>query len=74
MLVFFCSIGYGQRVYKSNSVLATGEWFKIAVKESGIYKVDLALMGSLGINSQNISSAAIRLFGNPGFGWRRRVI
>ena len=31
----------GQRVYRTNSVLASGVWSKVAVKESGIYKIDV---------------------------------
>jgi hypothetical protein len=57
---------YSQRAYKPNSVLVAGEWFKISVKNPGIYKVDVPLLNSLGINAQNLSSAAIRLFGNGG--------
>ncbi|TMI65873.1 MAG: type IX secretion system sortase PorU [Bacteroidetes bacterium] len=55
-----------QRVYKSNSVLSQGEWFEFSVKEAGIYKIDMVFLGSLGVNTQNISSASIRLFGNGG--------
>jgi Peptidase family C25 len=55
-----------QRVYKPNSALAQGEWFRFSVKETGVYKIDLAFLASLGVNTQNISSAAIRLFGNGG--------
>ena len=31
--------GYSQRQYASSSVLSSGNWLKIAVKEAGIYKV-----------------------------------
>ena len=61
-----CLMSYTQRVYKTNSVLATGEWFKISVKETGVYKVDAQLMSSLGMNLQNPSSSSIRLLGNGG--------
>jgi len=55
-----------QRVYKVNSVLATGNWYKIAVSEAGIYKLDIPFLSSLGINANNLSSSSIRLFGNGG--------
>ncbi len=61
----FCT-GNTQRVYRSNSVLASGNWYKIAVKNAGVYKIDIPFLQSLGINSTNISSSAIRLFGNGG--------
>jgi hypothetical protein len=56
--------GFGQRHYKVTSVLATGNWFKITTKDPGIYKVDLAFLNQLGVNTSNLSSAAIRLYGN----------
>ena len=56
----------GQRVYRSNSVLSAGTWSKIAIKEAGIYKVDVPFLSSLGFASSNISSGAIRLYGNGG--------
>jgi hypothetical protein len=55
-----------QRVYKANSVLATGNWYKIAVKEAGVYKLDIAFLSQLGVNAANLSSSSIRLFGNGG--------
>ena len=57
---------HAQRSYKNASVLASGNWYKISVKEPGVYKVDMALLGKLGVNANGISSAAIRLFGNGG--------
>jgi hypothetical protein len=68
-LSVLCGLGTNvsaQRTYKTNSVLALGVWAKIAVKDAGIYKVDLTFLGSLGFNTSNISSSSIRLFGNGG--------
>jgi hypothetical protein len=58
---------HAQRVYKSSSVLASGNWFKIAVKESGVYKIDIPFLNSLGVGTQNLSSSAIRIYGNGGY-------
>jgi hypothetical protein len=55
-----------QRSYKANSVLASGNWYKIAVKDAGIYKIDLPFLNTLGINTTNLISNSIRLFGNGG--------
>ena len=55
-----------QRSYAANSVLATGNWYKIGVVKQGIYKIDIPFLNSLGINTGNISSGTIRLFGNGG--------
>ncbi|MGE5107636.1 MAG: type IX secretion system sortase PorU [Sphingobacteriales bacterium] len=57
---------FAQRNYKSNSVLTTGTWYKIAIKKAGIYKVDVAFLNALGINTSSISSNSIRVFGNGG--------
>lgn len=57
---------HAQRIYKPNSILASGIWGKMALKEPGVYKVDVALLAALGFNTSNISSNSIRLFGNGG--------
>jgi Peptidase family C25 len=57
---------FSQRTYLSNSVLASGNFYKISVKQAGIYKVDINLLQSLGINTGNIPSASVRLYGNGG--------
>jgi hypothetical protein len=68
MLYFFLGVTlvtFGQRQYAPASVLATGNWFKIGVKEAGVYKVDGAFLNGLGMGN-NLPSSAIRLFGNGG--------
>lgn len=57
---------YAQRVYHAHSVLATGNWYKIAVNKAGIYRLDINFLAGLGINTVNLSSASIRIFGNGG--------
>ncbi|HTM93683.1 MAG TPA: type IX secretion system sortase PorU, partial [Flavisolibacter sp.] len=54
-----------QRTYRANSVLASGNWFKISVAAEGIYKMDAAFLNSLGI-AGNVPSSQIRIFGNGG--------
>ena len=63
---FVCFFAQSQRVYKANSVLANGNWYKIAVKDAGVYKIDIPFLSKLGINVTNLSSGSIRLFGNGG--------
>ncbi|HUR66664.1 MAG TPA: hypothetical protein VMZ03_09975, partial [Chitinophagaceae bacterium] len=65
-LIVACLPGLAQRSYTSNSVLATGNWYKLGVKGPGIYKVDVPFLNSLGVNTSNLSSASIRLYGNGG--------
>ena len=62
----FIRQGIAQRVYTPHSVLATGNWYKIGVKQECIYKVDVNMLAALGISTTNLSSASIRLYGNGG--------
>lgn len=60
----FCQ---AQRVYNTHSVLNNaGSWYKISTSRPGIYKMDIAFLNSLGINTSNLNSNSIRLFGNGG--------
>jgi hypothetical protein len=52
------------RVYASHSVLATGTWYKLAVTNTGIYKIDHAFLTSMGIDPSSINPNQIRIFGN----------
>ncbi len=57
---------WAQRAYATNAVLSTGNWYRMAVNREGIFKVDVALLGSLGIPTSGLSSTSIRLYGNGG--------
>lgn len=56
-----------QRQYASQSVLASGSWYKLCTKKEGIYKIDLPFLNNLGINTNNLSASSIQLFGNGGY-------
>src|SRR5688572_15117203 len=67
--VLFFSNSYlvrGQRNYAPNSVLATGNWYKFSIRDPGIYKLDISFLNSLGVNTNSLSSASIRIYGNGG--------
>jgi len=49
-----------------NSVLSTGEWYKIPVIEQGIHKIDIDYLKNAGINTSNINPKKIRIYGNGG--------
>jgi hypothetical protein len=57
----------GQRVYAPHSVLSSGIWYKLGTSRPGIYKIDIPLLNSLGVNTSNLASGSIRLFGNGGY-------
>ncbi len=54
------------RNYASSSVLAQGDWFKIGVTKSGVYKINVAFLASLGLNPANINARNLAIFGNGG--------
>mgnify|MGYP006981488940 FL=1 len=55
------------QVYAANSVLASGEWYKISVTEDGVYKITYSfLKDHLKIDLSASSPQSFRLFGNGG--------
>jgi hypothetical protein len=49
----------------SNSVLATGSWYRFYVEKSGVYKISKSFLQSLGFNV-NTDPRNIKIFGNGG--------
>lgn len=56
----------GNITYKPNSVLASGEWYKIGVPRSGAYRLDPAFLEQLGINFSSVSAGQIKMYGHKG--------
>ncbi|HEX7367709.1 MAG TPA: type IX secretion system sortase PorU [Pelobium sp.] len=54
------------RVYQNASVLASGLWYKIAVKEEGVYKIDYAFLKKMGLDVDKVNPKNIRIYGNGG--------
>lgn len=52
--------------FTNQSVLANGNWYKIGIKNSGIYKIDKNFLQSMGIDVSQIDPRNIRIFGNGG--------
>lgn len=53
--------------FKSSSVLASGNWYKIGITKSGIYKLDKTFLKSIGIDVSTINPKDIRIYGNGGY-------
>ncbi len=49
-----------------NSVLSTGEWYKFGVTKTGVYKIDAAMLSSIGVNANTLNPKKLRIFGNGG--------
>lgn len=54
------------RTYSINSVLALGNWYKIAVKDEGIYRLSADFLRNLGIDLNTLNPRNIRVYGNGG--------
>jgi hypothetical protein len=55
------------RAYSSNSVLRKGEWMKVAITQTGIYKLDYSFIKTnLGQDPTNTTFSNIGVFGNGG--------
>ncbi|QAA81744.1 type IX secretion system sortase PorU [Aequorivita sp. H23M31] len=51
---------------RTNSVLASGKWFKFKVEKSGIHKIDKSFLKSLGMNTDEINPRNLKIYGNGG--------
>ena len=54
-----------QHPYKTQSVLASGNWYKVAVTSEGVYKMDASFLSSLGLGT-NLPSSQLRIYGTGG--------
>jgi hypothetical protein len=54
------------RTYATSSVLAAGDWFKLAVISDGIYKVSYSQLANMGVDMNGVTLQNIRLHGNGG--------
>ena len=59
------SIAKSAKSYSNRSVLASGQWYKFSLTQTGIYKVTYNDLKAMGINTPIVSNQ-IALFGNGG--------
>lgn len=50
----------------SNSLLATGNWYRFYIEKSGVYKLSKRFLEQLGIDFKNVDAKKIKIFGNGG--------
>ena len=50
----------------SNSILATGDWYRFYIDKSGVYKITKDFLQQLGINMNGINPKKIKIYGNGG--------
>lgn len=54
------------RTTTQNSVLQTGDWYRIGITSDGMYRITPAFLNSIGINVSNLDPRNIRIYGNGG--------
>lgn len=54
------------RTYAANSVLASGTWRRLGIKEDGVYKLEYSSLKDMGIDPESIDPRNIQLFGRAG--------
>ncbi|MGK0376376.1 MAG: hypothetical protein ACJA1Z_000173, partial [Patiriisocius sp.] len=54
------------RIEITNSVLATGDWFKFRIEKTGIYRMDRQFLNDLGMNTDNINPRNLKIYGHGG--------
>lgn len=52
----------GTNSYAGSSVLATGDWYKIAVISEGVYKMDYSYLQSMGIDLAGVDPRSIKIY------------
>lgn len=62
-----CAVYASQVVYaRKNSVLAEGEWYKVAVTETGVYSISYDDLRDMGVDIASIDPKKIAIYGNGG--------
>lgn len=52
--------------YSTNSVLSSGDWYKIRLSNDGLYKIDADFLSDIGVNVSEIDPRKIQIYGNGG--------
>ncbi|WP_179354483.1 type IX secretion system sortase PorU [Winogradskyella vidalii] len=50
----------------TNSALASGQWYRFYIEESGVFRLSKSFLGSLGINTNSVDPRTIKIYGNGG--------
>lgn len=66
LLTFNISLFFSAFSQAQPSVLATGEWYKVATTRTGVHKIDATFLKDAGIDITKINPQNIRVFGNGG--------
>ena len=66
-LVFFAIVGWQEDCYAQvPSVLTEGTWYKVAITESGMYRLDAKKLRDMGIDMAGLNPKNLQMYGNGG--------
>ena len=65
LLVLLLNFGQSYAQHTFQSVLSEHTWYKMAVVQEGIYKLDYATLSAMDIDMGRLNPSQIRIFGNP---------
>ncbi|MEZ0129108.1 peptidase C25, partial [Flavobacterium sp. LBUM151] len=57
---------YQKAALVSNSVLASGDWYRFYVEKSGVYRISRSFLQSLGFDPGKVDPRRIKIYGNGG--------
>lgn len=72
VLSFSLNYNYGRnrsgstRMPISNSVLASGNWFKFKIEQTGIHRVTKEFLNSIGMNTDGVDPRNLKIYGHGG--------
>ncbi|WP_317047734.1 type IX secretion system sortase PorU [Marinirhabdus gelatinilytica] len=50
----------------TNSVLATGDWYKFKIEETGVYRITKDFLNNIGMNTDGVDPRNIKIYGHGG--------
>jgi hypothetical protein len=50
----------------TNSVLATGAWYKFKINETGVYRITKSFLSDLGMNTNSLDPRKLKIYGHGG--------
>ncbi|WP_264536147.1 type IX secretion system sortase PorU [Flavobacterium sp. N1736] len=57
---------YQKSALVTNSVLASGDWYRFYVEKSGVYRISKSFLQSLGFDAGKVDPRRIKIYGNGG--------
>jgi hypothetical protein len=63
---YLLAFGFTLTAHAQSSVLASGNWYKLAIEKDGVHKINYDFLKKLGIDPSNVDPRNIKVYGNRG--------